>query len=449
MDFEQLKDWLQSNRITEIECLVPDIAGIARGKITPAKKYLREESIRLPESLFGQTVTGDWPEDDVYEKIVDPAERDMHVAPDPGTVRFVPWAHEPTAQIIHDCYYQDMTPVPYAPRQLLKRVLQAYEEEGWRPVVAPELEFFLTEVNKDPDNPLEPPTGRSGRKETARKSFGIDAVNEFDPLFEQMYDFCEAQELEIDTLIHEEGAAQMEINFQHGDALDLCDQVFLFKRTVRETAILHKCYATFMAKPMEEEPGSAMHVHQSVISLKSQQNIFTNEDGSPSDRFRWFIGGQQKYLNAAIPFFAPNVNSYRRLAPGYSAPINSHWAEDNRTVGLRVPGSDGANRRIEHRVSGADVNPYIAVAAMLATGLLGIREQVEPSAAIEGSAHHLPHALPRTIEEGFRYLDACESLVELMHPRFVELYKAVKMAEHAEFQQVISSWEREFLLLNV
>jgi glutamine synthetase len=449
MNIEQMKQWLVDQKITEIECLVPDIAGIARGKIMPAKKYFREDSIRLPESLFGQTVTGEWPEDDVYESIVDPADIDMHVVADPSTVRLVPWAHEPTAQIIHDCHYSDSSMVPMAPRNVLKAVLKLYEGEGWKPVVAPELEFFLTAINKDPDRPLEPPTGRSGRKETARKSYGIDALNEFDPLFEDMYDFCDAQNLAIDTLIHEEGAAQMEINFEHGDALELCDQVFLFKRTMREAAFRHQCYATFMAKPMEAEPGSAMHVHQSVVSLETGKNIFTGEDDKPSNYFYHFIGGQQQYMNAATPFFAPNVNSYRRLIPGGSAPINSHWAEDNRTVGLRIPGSDGANRRIEHRVSGADVNPYIAVAAVLATGYMGIKNQIKPSDAVVGSAYSLDQSLPRTIEEGFRYLDECEQLIEILGERFVSLYKAVKMAEYVEFLEVISSWEREYLLLNV
>lgn len=449
MNFEDLKEWLKEKQITEIECLVPDIAGIARGKITPANKYLREESIRLPESLFGQTVTGDWPDDDLYATIVDPAERDMHVLPDPSTVRLVPWAHEPTALIIHDCYYRDGTPVQMAPRNVLKAVLKLFSDEGWAPVVAPELEFYLTEMNKDPDYPLEPPVGRSGRKETARKSYGIDAVNEFDPLFEMMYDFSAAQELGIDTLIHEEGAAQMEINFHHGDALDLADQVFVFKRTVREAAINHKIFATFMAKPHEDEPGSAMHVHQSVVSKADGKNIFSNEDGTPSKLFYWFIGGQQKYMNAAVPFFAPNINSYRRLQPGGSAPINPHWGEDNRTVGLRVPGSDPENRRVEHRLSGADVNPYLAIAAMLATGYLGIKNKIEPSAEITGSAHNLPYGLPLTIEEGFRHLDACQELIDILGPRFVACFKAVKMAEYREFHKVISSWEREFLLLNV
>ena len=448
-DLKELKAWLEKNEVTEIECLVPDLSGIARGKIMPASKYLADPGMRLPEGVFAQTVTGSWPDDEQYDEIVDPAEIDMQAVPDPSTVRLVPWALEPTAQIIHDCSYHDGSEVPMAPRNVLKRVLGMYQERGWKPVIAPELEFFLTRTNTDPDYPLEPPAGRTGRPETARKSYGIDAVNEFDPLFEEMYDFCEAQRLDIDTLIHEEGAAQMEINFQHGDALELADQVFLFKRTVREVAIRHQCFATFMAKPMEREPGSAMHVHQSLQELDSGRNVFTADNDGESDVFHHFIAGQQAYMNAATPFFAPNVNSYRRLIPGGSAPINSHWAYDNRTVGLRVPRSGPADRRLEHRVCGADVNPYIAIAAALATGLLGIRNGIKATPPVTGSAYNLDHDLPRTIEEGFRVLEDCEELVEMLGPRFVAAYRAVKMKEHEEFQEVISSWEREFLLLNV
>ncbi len=448
MNFAELNDWLKANSITEIECLVPDLAGVARGKIMPASKYARDESIRLPEGIFAQTVTGSWPEDE--GELINPAEIDMVVAPDPRTVRLVPWAHEPTAQIIHDCYYQDDTPVPLAPRNLLNHVLQLYRDEGWQPVVAPEVEFFITQVNKDPDYPLQPPVGRSGRPETARKSYGVDAVNEFDPMFEEMYDFCEAQRLGIETLIHEEGAGQMEINFQHGDALELADQVFLFKRTMREVAIRHDTYATFMAKPMANEPGSAMHVHQSINDIAGGRNIFTlHDDGGESPLFRYFIGGQQRYMIAAMPFFAPNINSYRRLIPGYSAPINSHWGYDNRTVGLRVPVSLPEARRVEHRMCGADVNPYIAIAVMLACGYLGIKQRIEPRQPVDGSAHRLRHELPKTIEEGLRQLNECRELIDLLGERFVKTYSAIKMAEAEEFQHVISSWEREYLLLNV
>ena len=181
-----------------------------------------------------------------------------------------------------------------------------------------------------------PPVGRSGRPETGRQAYGIDAVNEFDPLFEEIYDFCEAQEIDIDTLAHEAGAAQMEINFNHGDAMDLADQAFLFKRTVRQTALRHKVYATFMAKPLADEPGSAMHLHQSVVDRRTARNLFAQKSGADSALFRSHIAGLQRYLPAAMPLLAPNVNSYRRLLPWSDAPINVHWGLDNRTVGLRV-----------------------------------------------------------------------------------------------------------------
>ncbi|MGL5481083.1 MAG: glutamine synthetase, partial [Aeromonas veronii] len=238
---DSIKGWMESNRITEVECLFPDFTGNARGKIIPANKFLREGGMRLPEVIFTQTVTGEYPDDD---SMIDPLERDMQLYPDPNTIRFVPWALEPTAQVIHDCFDVNGKLIDIAPRSVLRRVLSFYEKQGWKPVVAPELEFYLVTRNEDPDYPLVPPVGRNGRPETARQSFSIDAVNEFDPIFEDMYDYCEAQELEVDTLIHESGAAQMEINFLHGDAIDLADQVFLFKRTMREAAHRHGIYAT-------------------------------------------------------------------------------------------------------------------------------------------------------------------------------------------------------------
>jgi glutamine synthetase len=211
-----------------------------------------------------------------------PAEIDIVLKPDPKTVRVVPWAAEPTAQVIHDCFYSDGRRVTMAPRHVLRHVLELYAQRGWEPVVAPELEFYLVEPNIDADYPLKPPVGRSGRAEIGRQSYSIAAVNEFDPLFDDVYAVLRDQDIEIDTLIHEDGAAQMEINLLHGDALELADQVFLFKRTAREAALRHKMYATFMAKPHGKEPGSAMHIHQSVVDKKTRQNIFSNKDGTPS-----------------------------------------------------------------------------------------------------------------------------------------------------------------------
>jgi glutamine synthetase len=211
-------------------------------------------------------------------------------------VYVVPWAIEPTAIVIHDTFDKFGNPIELSPRNVLKKVLQLYTDKGWQPIVAPEMEFYLTQRCEDPDLPLKAPMGRSGRAESGRQSFSIDAANEFDPLFEDVYDWCELQGLDLDTLIHEDGPAQMEINFRHGDALDLADQITVFKRTLREAALKHNVAATFMAKPIGDEPGSAMHLHQSVVEIATGKPIFADEDGNMSELFLHHIGGLQKYI---------------------------------------------------------------------------------------------------------------------------------------------------------
>jgi glutamine synthetase len=442
----EIKQFLRDHSISEVEAIVADMTGVARGKIMPAEKYAEDEGMRLPESIFLQTVTGEYPDDD---SAINPSEIDIDLVGDPRSIRVVPWAPEPTAQVIHDCFYDDGRVVPMSPRFVLRRIIELYAAKGWRPVVAPELEFFLVDPNVDADYPLKPPVGRSGRPEIGRQAYSIAAVNEFDPLFDDIYAFCEAQSIDIDTLIHEDGAAQMEINLIHGDALDLADQAFLFKRTAREAALRHKMYATFMAKPMANEPGSAMHIHQSVVDVKTGQNVFSTPEGGPSPLFFSHIAGLQKYLPAAMSLVAPNVNSYRRITRYNMAPINVQWGYDNRTAGLRVPTSDPANRRVENRLAGSDANPYLAIAASLACGYLGMIEGLKPTEPISGSAYELPFALPMTLAESLRMLRGCKPLVELFGERFVLAYGAVKENEYETFLRVISSWEREHLLLNV
>ena len=443
---QKIQQFLRDHGISEVEAIIPDMAGVARGKIVPAEKYAEEEGMRMPESIFLQTVTGDYPDDD---SSINPSEIDIVLKADPSTIRVVPWAAEPTAQVIHDCFYSDGRPVPMAPRYLLRRIIEMYAAKGWKAVVAPELEFFLVDPNLDPDYPLKPPVGRSGRPEIGRQSYSIAAFNEFDPMFDDMYAFCEAQNIDIDTLIHEDGAAQMEINLLHGDPLSLADQAFLFKRTAREAALRHKMYATFMAKPMAKEPGSAMHIHQSVVDTTTGENVFSNKDGSPTQLFFSHIAGLQKYLPAAMSLFAPNVNSYRRLSRYTMAPINVQWGYDNRTAGLRVPVSSPSNRRVENRLGGADANPYLAITASMACGYLGMIEGLKPTEPINGSAYELPFALPRTLAEALKLLRECKPLVDIFGDRYVAAYAAVKETEHETFLQVISSWEREHLLLNV
>lgn len=442
------QDWFEERGLEDIECMVPDMSGVARGKMMPVGKFLEAPTMSIPGSIFTQTITGDYPDDDDDFQI-DAADSDIKLIPDYSTLAVVPWASDPTGQIIHDAYHQDGRPVEIAPRQVLRRILGLYEHKGWKPIVAPELEFYLVERNQDPDYPLKPPIGRSGRAESGRMSYSIAAVNEFDDLFDDIYDFSEAQGLEIDTLIHEEGVAQMEINLRHGDPLALADQVFLFKRTIREAAVRHNMYATFMAKPIANEPGSAMHIHQSVIDLDTGDNIFSNADGGPTSEFFNFLGGQQRYLPNVMCMLAPYVNSYRRLMRKSAAPVNVHWGYDNRTVGLRVPNSGPTARRVENRVPSSDANPYLAMAASLACGYLGMTKGINPGDPVDGSAYDLDFGLPRGLLEAVALFEDCDELVDLLGRSFSATYRAIKQAEFETFMRVISPWEREYLLLNV
>ena len=443
---DALRDFLRDRNIHEVECVIADMTGIARGKILPKDLFLSAGEMRLPKSVLLNTVNGEQPNNGPYVGATDP---DMICVPDLSTLRVVPWAAEAVALVIHDCQNFDGSPVMLSPRAVLRHVLALYRQRGWRPVVAPEMEFYLVARNANPHEPLLPPLGRSGKPELGRQSYSIDAVNDFDPFFLELSNFCTAHDLGVETLIHEAGAGQMEINFAHGDALELADRVFLFKRAVRETALRHGIFATFMAKPMETEPGSAMHIHQSILDTSTGENIFTNADGSANALFFSYIAGLEKYVPPALLLFAPHVNSYRRLSRFMSAPTNVRWGYDNRTCGIRIPNSTAANRRVENRVPGVDVNPYLAMAATLACGYLGMVEGLTPSPATIDSAEHVHDELPRNLEDAILRMRQCAPLSDILGEQFVRAFCEVKELEFATYSRVISSWEREHLLLLV
>ncbi|ASP36091.1 glutamine synthetase family protein [Labrenzia sp. VG12] len=445
---EAARDWLSARNIQDIECIVPDLAGVARGKMMPTEKFFSGPVMTMPASIFAQTISGDYPDDDDWFQH-NPTDGDLYFKADYSTLTTVPWESDPTAQLIHDAQTRQGDPVETAPRNVLKRILKLYEDKGWEPVIAPEIEFYLVRPNTDPDYPLEPPRGRSGRPEVGRQSYSISALNEFDDLIDDIYDLSEKQGLEIDTLIHEEGAAQMEINLRHGNPLALADQVFLFKRTIREAALRHDIYATFMSKPMSNQPGSAMHIHQSVVDKETGLNIFASEDGEETPDFLAFIAGHQKYLPKVTSIMAPFVNSYRRFSKTSTSPVNVHWGYDNRTVGLRVPYSDPQARRLENRIPGSDANPYLAIAASLACGYLGIVNGLKPGKPRADDCTELAKSLPRGLPEAVSQLEKSEEMIELFGEKFVATYRAIKYEEFETFMSVISPWEREYLLLNV
>jgi glutamine synthetase len=444
---EAARDYLSGRRLDEVECIVPDIAGVARGKAMPAFKFEHQKSFFLPTSIFLQTITGEWADapkgEDEYK------EPDMTLVPDFTTATAAPWTADITLQIIHDAFDQRGAPVPTAPRNVLKRVLALYAAEGWRPVVAPEMEFFFVARNLDPNMPITPPMGRSGRRAAAKQAYSMSAVDEYGKVIDDIYDFAEAMGLEIDGILQEGGAGQVEINLAHGNPVDLADHIFYFKRMIREAALRHDCFATFMAKPIEGEPGSAMHIHHSVVDIATGRNIFSAEDGSETPAFLHFISGMQRHLPAAVALLAPYVNSYRRYVPDFAAPINLEWGRDNRTTGLRVPISGPEARRVENRLAGMDCNPYLGIAASLACGYLGLKEAQMPRPECTINAYMGEDELPLNLSDAIDLLEEDTALVDVLGPDFVALYAAVKRHEYKEFQQVISPWEREHLLLNV
>ncbi len=446
---EAFKDYLGGRRLEEVECIVPDLAGMSRGKAMPSHKFSPSQTFFLPVSLFYQTISGEWVDMEIQNQW---RESDVVLRPDMSTASAVPWADDATLQVINDLETRDGQPLGLAPRNVLKRVLRFYAEKGWQPIVAPELEFYLTKPNIDFNEEIEAPLGRTGRKGASRQAYSMVAVDEFGEVIDTIYDFAEAQGLQIDTVIQEGGAGQIEINLNHGDPLDLADSVFYFKRTIREAALKKGVFATFMAKPIRDEPGSAMHIHQSVVDVKTGANIFSNADGTPSDAFFNFIGGSQKYLMEAVPLLAPYVNSFRRIsAEGHAAPTNLEWAADNRTTGIRIPNSGPDARRIENRVTGSDTNPYLSIATSLAAGYLGIVNKIEPRAAATTDAYSAEDAemLPFSQREALDRMDQGEAMRDILGPEFWQLYSDIKWAELEEHQREISPWERQHLLLNV
>ena len=446
----QMSDWIAERSIAEVECIVPDMNGVQRGKVLPAGKFLsgvKDGTLRIPGSVFSVTITGEYP--DGVGHIVPVTDPDRVMVPDAATICEAPGFKTKTAYVIADAFDRNGSAVAVAPRMILKRVLELYADKGWQPVIAPEVEFYLVSRNTDPDFPLVPPVGRSGRPETASQPYGLEALNEFEDIIEHIYENCEKAGLDIDTMIHESGAAQLEVNFLHGEPLRLADEVLLFKRIVRQVALEHDVYATFLAKPMSGQPGSAMHIHQSVLEVGTGKNIFSRSDGRDSAAFRSYIAGLARLLPQISPMFAPNVNSFRRMRPDSDAPINVQWGSDNRSCGLRVPVSSSANRRVENRLPGADSNPYLAIASSLVCGYIGMIERMIPPKSIEGNAYTRARTLPRSLEAALDRFRACKPVRALIGDEFFELFYAIKECELENYQSVISSWEREHLLLRV
>jgi glutamine synthetase len=343
-----------------------------------------------------------------------------------------------------ECHDKKGQSVEVSPRRVLQRLLEKYEARGWFPVVAPEVEFYLTSQSTGEEVDNTAADELDTRLDGLIDPYGIDGLHDLGAFFEQLSKHCQVQDISLEGVSRELGPGQYEVNFQHGTPVKLADDVFHFKRTLKRVAHEHGMRVTFLAKPVAAGPGSSMHIHQSVYDAHGQ-NVFVDSDGSNSKLFEYFLGGLQRYQREALLMFAPYANSYRRFLNYSSSPVNLEWGVDNRTVGLRVPISAANARRIENRLPGSDVNPYLAIAGTLACGLLGMTEELTPRPPVKGSAYDLPFALHRHLYEALDAFRDSSAMRGILGDDFVTLYSKVKEMEYKAFQSRLSDWEREEL----
>ena len=441
-----LQAFFDLHGIRDVECIFPDVSGYPRGKLMPAASFAAGSELRIAQAIPMQCVTGDYS----YDPIFPDADPDVRLLPDYATLKRSPWSSVPRAFAIHDCVELSGEPCAFSARSLLETVVSRYTAQGLTPVVAPEIEFYLTAPCTNPDQPLTPPLARNGRAEAGQSAFSMNMLNEHAAFWDAFRNALESLGVQSDTWIHEVGTSQFEINLMHGDPLAVADQAFLFKYAAKEMAIQHGLNAVFMAKPIAGAPGSSMHLHQSVVD-NAGRNIFSTEDGRESAAFGHFIAGLQTYGPDLMLVFAPFVNSYRRFVVGSQAPINLAWGHDNRTAGLRIPQSGPAARRVENRIAGADANPYLAIAASLAAGLAGMDERLQASEPLDAGANAYlqAHALERSFLPAHERMAHSPSARRLLGEAFVTGYCAVKALEYQSYLHEISAWERRFLLPQV
>lgn len=426
-----------------VEFLVVDPNGVLRGKWAPADhlKKAYEDGVNFPMSLHGLDVWGrEVPETGLH---IESGDKDGLCRATRGSLSIVPWAKRKTAQVLLQMFQPDGEPFLADPRQVLKKKSLEIQDRGLFPVVAFELEFYLLDPDTDWDDGMPAPVGAMAGPDRQRM-YGLDELAEHAELIDMIRDAAEAQQIPIDTIVKEAAPGQFEVNLKHrADPLRAADDVIMLKRIVTGCARSHGLTATFMAKPFLEYAGNGMHVHASLLD-KNGKNIFAGEAGKA--RLGHAIAGLLQTMPASLLLFINTWNGFRRVTPGSYAPTHAVWAENNRSVALRVPVSSEENRRVELRIAGTDANPYLVMAALLQGMIEGIDEGKEPPPPVEGNAYDDEEldapSLPDDMDEALILMEKSKFVDRALGPLMAKVYKDLKRAEILAFWGEITPLER-------
>lgn len=445
-----LEQFLKTNPdTTHLDVLIVDLCGNAIGKRLPADAMTSVFGKGSPVCGAMQLVDAMGNTDDPMGYGFSDGDPDAFATPIAGTLAPIPWLSGNKSQVL--CEFLSSTdgkPFWYEPRQVLRRVMQAFTELKLTPRLAVELEFYLLDAQADESGSPRPAASPlTGQTEMSGKVLSLDKLDEFEPVLGAIERACKAQGIPTTSMISEYGAGQFEVNLQHqDDPLLACDHAALLRRAVIGVSRSLGYNASFMSKPFVDQSGSGMHVHVSLID-EAGNNVFDAKRKYGDTLLAQAVAGLQATMGEAMALFAPNLNVYRRFKPDEFVPVTTDWGDNNRSVAFRIPPSDAVNRRIEHRVSGAEANPYLVVAAILAGLHHGLSRQLDPGEKHLGNAGaEVDENLPLTLWQALESLRTATILPEYFGQEYLQIYADVKQAEFDSFMDGILSREYDWYL---
>jgi glutamine synthetase len=422
-------DWLRYNpNVRTIRVAAADLNGQARGKRIPARfaEKIVNDGTRFPFSVMNLDIWGEDIEDSPL--LFETGDADGVLKPTARGFLPMPWLEAPTALLPIWMFHDDGTPFAGDPRHALARVVERFHARGLHPVCATELEFYL--IDDSGKDLRAPPSPRSGKRRPGADTLALRALDAFDTFFTDLYNACEAMDIDAETAISEAGIGQFEINLLHSaDVLKVADDTWLFKMLVKGLARRHGFAASFMAKPYADWPGNGMHLHFSIVN-EDGKNLF--DDGGPAgtELLRAAVAGCLDGMADTMLLLAPHANSYDRMVPGAHAPTGICWSYENRTAAVRIPSGSPRARRIEHRASGGDINPYLMIAGVLGTALAGIEDGMTPPPPITGNAYDLDlPQLPLTWQDAIDTFAQSERMARIFAPQLIDNLVRTKRQE--------------------